>query len=71
MGKYLFIIGAVIMMIGAILWLLDDHFGWFGNLPGDVKIERENVKIYFPWVTMLLISIVLSLLLWLIQKFGK
>jgi hypothetical protein len=44
---------------------------WFGRLPGDIKIERENVRIYFPIVTMIVVSALLSLLLYLIGRFWK
>ena len=64
-------IGLIIVVIGALVWLLGDRLGWFGNLPGDVKVERENVRIYFPWVSMLLASVVISLLLWLFGKFFR
>jgi hypothetical protein len=40
----------------------------FGRLPGDIVIEKDNVKIYFPVVTMILVSVVLSLVLWLFRK---
>lgn len=58
--------GVLLVIIGVLY-----KFGlmnWFGNLPGDLKYEGEKTKVYFPWVSMLLISIVLSLLLSLLRK---
>jgi len=63
MGKALILAGLAIAAIGAILhwfpWLLS----WFGKLPGDIRIERESGGFYFPIVSMLIVSIVLSILL--------
>lgn len=41
---------------------------WFGNLPGDIRIEKENVRIYFPIVSMLLLSLIVSLILRLFRS---
>lgn len=69
MGKYLLIIGLVVAVVGAVIWLLGDKLHWFGNLPGDIRVERENFRFYFPITTMILLSIVLSLLLWIFRRF--
>ena len=68
MGKQLIIIGIIISLAGTLIWLLGDKLSWFGNLPGDVKIEKENFKFYFPITSMILVSIALSFLLWLFRK---
>ncbi len=68
-GKYLVIIGVGIIVIGLLLWFAGDKLNWFGNLPGDVRVEKKNVKIFVPFTTMLLLSAVLSLLFWLFRKF--
>jgi H+/Cl- antiporter ClcA len=70
-GKYIFFFGIILAIAGGILWLFGNKFSWFGNLPGDVKVEKENFKFYFPVTTMILASIVLSLLLWVVRKFLK
>ena len=66
-GKLLIVLGCILIVIG-----LGLHFGirlnWIGRLPGDVRIERENFSAYFPLGTCLLISAVVSLLLWLFRK---
>ena len=68
-GKYLILAGIIVIIIGFILWVFGHKMSWIGNLPGDIKIEKENVKIYFPIITMILVSIALSLIAWLIRKF--
>jgi hypothetical protein len=62
LGKLLTLFGGVIMIIGLALWS-GFASGWFGRLPGDIRIERGNSAFYFPIVTCLIISIVLSLIL--------
>jgi hypothetical protein len=61
LGKFLGVIGAVIILLGALLWggLAPK---WLGHLPGDIRIERGHSAFYFPIVTCVIISIVLSLL---------
>jgi hypothetical protein len=61
LGKFLVVIGAVVVVVGALLW---SGFApkWLGHLPGDIRIEREHSTFYFPIVTCVIISIVLSLL---------
>ena len=61
--------GIGLAVLGLIIWLLGDKLHWFGNLPGDVRYESKNVRVYFPWVTMLLLSILLSLVMWLVRRF--
>jgi Protein of unknown function (DUF2905) len=43
-------------------------FGWFGHLPGDVRVERENVRIYLPIASMLLISLLFSVLSYVLRR---
>jgi hypothetical protein len=44
-------------------------FGWFGRLPGDIRIDRESVRVYLPFASMLVISLVLSLIFHLFRRF--
>ncbi len=69
MGKILVIIGIVIVVIGAVIWLAGDKLSWFGNLPGDIRVEKENFRFYFPITSMILLSLVISFLWWLIRRF--
>jgi Protein of unknown function (DUF2905) len=61
-GKLLAIFGALILLLGLALWS-GIGAGWFGRLPGDIRIERGNSAFYFPVVTCIIISIVVSLIL--------
>jgi uncharacterized membrane protein len=62
-------VGAITLVVGLIIYFGSDKFGWIGKLPGDFRIENENVKIYIPVTTMILMSILLTLLLRLIRHF--
>jgi len=66
MAKLLIIIGVVLIAIG-LAWLAGERLG-LGRLPGDFVYEREGVRIYIPLMTSLIISVVLSLILWLIGR---
>ena len=61
-GKLLTILGATITIIGLALWS-GMGSGWLGRLPGDIRIERGNSAFYFPIVTCIIISVLLSLIL--------
>jgi hypothetical protein len=67
MGKFLVVAGILIAIVGALLW---SGFGkgWLGKLPGDINYSRDNVSFHFPIVTCLLVSVVLSLLLWVFRR---
>ena len=70
-GKLIILIGVIIIVLGIIVWFADDKLRWLGRLPGDIRIERQDVRFYFPITTMILISAVLSLILWLINRAGR
>jgi hypothetical protein len=67
LGKFLVIIGLSLAAVGAILWTGFGR-GWIGRLPGDIHYQGENFSFHFPIVTCLLISLILSLILWLFRK---
>jgi hypothetical protein len=67
-GKILVVIGLSIAGLGALLWLGGKAGLPLGRLPGDIRIDREHFKFYFPLTTCLLISLVLTLLVWLLRK---
>jgi Protein of unknown function (DUF2905) len=66
LGLLLVGLGVVAILAGILMWA--GWLSWFGRLPGDIRIERENVRFYFPITSMILISIVLSLLLSLLRR---
>ncbi len=65
-GWMLLVLGLVIAGVG-LVWILAPSIPWLGRLPGDIRIERENFRFYFPLVTCLLLSPALSLVVWLIR----
>ena len=67
LGKMLIIFGIVIAGIGVLL-LVGDKIPWMGRLPGDIMIKREKFTFYFPIVTCIIISIILTLVFSLFRK---
>jgi len=66
LGQLIVVLGLVIVVVGLVAmrgWL-----GWFGHLPGDVRVERPNARIYVPIVSMLLISILFSVLSYVLRR---
>jgi hypothetical protein len=68
-GKTMVIVGAGLVVIGALVWLLG-RLG-FRGMPGDIRYESEDVRLYVPIVTCLVLSALLTGLLWLWQWFGR
>jgi hypothetical protein len=66
MARWLIIAGIVLIVLG-LAWPLIAKLG-LGRLPGDIRIERESFSFYFPIVTGLIVSVVLSLILWFFRK---
>ncbi len=66
-GKTLIIIGAVVMGLGALL-LLSGKLPWIGRLPGDIIVQKKNFTFYFPIATSIILSILLTLIFWLIGR---
>lgn len=66
MQRFLIILGIALVVLG-LLWPVLGRLG-LGHLPGDIAIERENFRLYIPLASSLLISVVLSLILWLIGR---
>ena len=67
LGKFVVIIGVIMTLVGLVLW---SGFApkWLGRLPGDIRIERDHSAFYFPIVTCIILSIVLSLLLSIFRR---
>lgn len=66
MQRVLIVSGLLILVLG-LLWPWLSKLP-FGHLPGDVRIERENLRFYFPITTMIIVSLAISLLLWLFRR---
>ena len=67
--KILLLAGAALIAAGLLLWFFQDKIQLLGRLPGDIRVERENFRFYFPITTMLLLSVAMSLMLWVIRWF--
>ena len=67
LGKLLMLLGAALFALGAVV-ALAGQLPWFGRLPGDIVVERGPVTFYFPTVTCVIVSVVLSLLFWLLNR---
>jgi hypothetical protein len=69
LGKTLIIAGILLALAGVVLVLWGKlPLSWLGHLPGDFKLKGKSVTFYFPLATSLLISVILSLILWLINR---
>ena len=66
-GKVLILLGLVIAAMGGLL-LFFEKIPWIGRLPGDIMIQRRNFTFYFPVVTSILLSVILTLIFWLIGR---
>jgi uncharacterized membrane protein len=66
LGPVLVWVGVLLVVLGLLVW--SGALNWFGRLPGDIRIERETVRVYIPIVSMLLLSVVLTLLLNLVRR---
>jgi hypothetical protein len=66
----LILIGLLLALVG-LAWLLLPSIPWLGRLPGDIRWEGEHGSFYFPIVTCLLLSLLLSVVLWLVQQFWR
>ncbi|UFS71353.1 DUF2905 domain-containing protein [Geomonas sp. RF6] len=66
-GKSLIVMGLLIALVG-VLFTLAGKVPWLGRLPGDIYIKKENVTFYFPLATSIIVSVVLSFILWLLRR---
>ena len=65
-AKLLIAVGLILVVVG-LVWLVGERLG-LGRLPGDIVIEREGTRIYIPLATSLIVSVVLSLVLWFFSR---
>lgn len=66
-GFLIIVVGIVLVLVGIVAYF--GGLSWFGNLPGDIKIERGNTRVYIPLVSMLLVSVLLSLISYAVRRF--
>lgn len=68
-GKYIVLIGVAVILIGALIYFFHDKLHWIGRLPGDIRVEKENFRFYFPITTMIIFSILLTIIIRVVRKF--
>lgn len=68
-GKYIIGAGIILIAVGLIWYYFGDKLGFIGNLPGDIKVEKENFKFYFPLTTMILLSVIMNLFIRIFKSF--
>lgn len=67
-GKYLILGGFILLLVGILVYFLSDKLQWLGRMPGDVRIEKENFRFYFPITTMILLSLLVNLIIVLVRR---
>lgn len=68
LGKVIIGLGLILIVVGLVIWFFAGRLGWFGHLPGDISVERENLSFYAPITSMIILSIVLSVILSIINR---
>jgi NAD/NADP transhydrogenase beta subunit len=63
-GAWLVGVGLLLAIIGVLAW--SGALSWFGRLPGDIRISSDNMRVYIPFTSMLLVSLVLNVMLWVV-----
>jgi len=66
---WLLVLGGVLLALVGLWWMFGPSIPWLGRLPGDIRIERDNVRVYIPLTTCILLSLLLTGLFWLLRFF--
>lgn len=66
-GKLMVLVGLIVMMVGLLVW--SGVLNWFGRLPGDVRVEKPGLRLYVPWVSLVVVSAGFNLLIFLVRRF--
>jgi Protein of unknown function (DUF2905) len=67
-GKYIIVAGIILVLAGSLIYFIYGSFRWLGHLPGDVIVRKKNFSFYFPEVTMIILSILLTLITNVIRR---
>ncbi|HEU4741783.1 MAG TPA: DUF2905 domain-containing protein [Meiothermus sp.] len=70
-GRWLIALGVLLVLLGLVWVYAPRLLAWFGHLPGDIRIERDGFRFYFPFTSMLLLSLALSLVLNLLLRWFR
>lgn len=62
-GKYVILAGVIILIAGIVIYFFHNYFRWLGKLPGDIRVEKENYRFYFPIVSMIVISVLVTIII--------
>ena len=68
-GKYILIVGIVIVITGILVYFFHDNLKWIGKLPGDIRVERQNFRFYFPLATMIVLSVLVTIIINIFKRF--
>jgi Protein of unknown function (DUF2905) len=68
-GKIIIGVGLLLVLVGGVVYLFGNKLHFIGNLPGDIRIEKENFSFYFPITTMLLLSLIINVLIRVYKHF--
>jgi hypothetical protein len=67
-GKWIIIIGVLVIITGVLVYFFHDKLHWIGRLPGDIRVEKKNFRFYFPITTMIIFSLLLTLIITIVKK---
>jgi hypothetical protein len=62
-GKWIILVGVVLVIVGSIWYFFGDKLSFIGNLPGDIKYEGDNFRFYFPFTTMVVLSVIINVII--------
>ncbi len=68
LGRGLIVMGAMVTLAGFLV-MISGKLGWIGHLPGDIRIERQGFSFYFPLGTCIVISLIISVVIWIMGRF--
>lgn len=68
-GKVLIFLGIVVVLIGVLVYFFHNKMQWLGRLPGDIRVEKDNFRFYFPFTSMVLLSILATIIINILKKF--
>ena len=66
-GRIIVLVGLLVTMVGLLVW--SGALNWFGRLPGDIRLQKPGYRVYVPWVSLLVVSVVFNLAIWLARRF--
>lgn len=69
LSKILIFAGIILIISGLVIYFAGNKLAWIGHLPGDIRVEKENMRFYLPITTMILFSVFLSVVVWIVRKF--